>query len=408
MRWRIWRPSVASATARNRGSGPLPAVTHGCIVWACVVPELDRPISIELSEPAQAVVIVPGPTPSDEPFATVWRISWFVQTEALGLERYEGSGGLGHIMVYLDRNPTQFASPIVEPLNQQRWSYNVTQEQGDAVAAAFNAVKTGLIFATVSSYAVFANIGSYQINYGPRVRDNTNREVGLHPASQWIDAKLLSPAEIADVSFTTLPAVQAASPGFTGAVTYLHDVVTVDGVTVGSRWLFPLAPRWSVGTVDLFRDNRIPEPVTRADYFTAAGGGPAATWYVHDEVTFTHSDLQNGVPLTLPDLSAPGVEADPPAEVDERRRTIGTWAQIISDLSSDVLLLTTAGDDITDQAIEVRVRVRYDSRINPYSSVTLGGQGFDIVSIAEDVTAGARRRFQILGLRRRQFRALYE
>ena len=82
-----------------------------------------------------------------------------------------------------------------------------------------------------------------------------------------------------------------------------------------------------------------------------------------------------------------------------------TWCSILSEIASDALVLTTGGDvDITDQRIDVRLRVRRDTRFDAYATVILVGTEYEVISVAEDLTLG-RNRYQLLGLRRTQARS---
>lgn len=126
--------------------------------------------------------------------------------------------------------------------------------------------------------------------------------------------------------------------------------------------------------------------------------------------------FQGGFAPGVGDSVSPGAAEYTFSEFDEvtilvqNRDTFTSWCAVLSEVSQDSLLLTTAGEvEITDQRVDVRVRVRYDARHDPYEEVALlvgsTSVNYEVISVADDVTAG-RRRFQVLGLRRIQSRAV--
>ena len=80
--------------------------------------------------------------------------------------------------------------------------------------------------------------------------------------------------------------------------------------------------------------------------------------------------------------------------------TFDAWCEVIDTLSVDSLAVNIEEvEQVSDQRIEATIRVRYDDRITPFSSLTLAGDTYSVSSVQEEIGAG-RRRFMVLRARR--------
>ena len=168
------------------------------------------------------------------------------------------------------------------------------------------------------------------------------------------------------------------------AAAMVGKVLTVRGLVFGTVTTAVFVPRQSTNTdlhrhaydrFDLVLDTDLPR-ATIYDFI----GVPSVDYTMQNEQGYSWAYLD---PTALFTVS-----------------TFDAWCEVLDTLSVDSLAVDISeSEQLGDQRIETTLRVRYDDRITPFSTVTLAGDTYSVASVQEEIGAG-RRRFMVVRARR--------